>query len=71
MDFFKEQTHQVSRNKTSAYKDYESGFEESLAAGDSDFFFHLVERREATFMLYNDFNKTVNQILKTTIESFP
>lgn len=70
MDFFKDQAHLLSRAKTSAYKEYQSGFNESLIAGDSELFSHLVLRREATFSLYNDYNKTVNQILKTTIDSF-
>ena len=70
MDFFKELTHSIARNKTSTYKEFKAGFEESLAAEDSELFHNLVTRREVTFALYNEHGKTVNQILKTTIESF-
>ncbi|KFF44282.1 MULTISPECIES: hypothetical protein [Pseudomonas] len=70
MDFFKELTHSIARNKTSTYKEFKSGFEESLAAEDSERFHNLVTRREVTFALYSEHGKTVNQMLKTTIESF-
>ena len=51
MDFFKELTHSIARNKTSTYKEFKAGFEESLAAEDSELFHNLVTRREVTFAL--------------------
>lgn len=70
MDFFKELTHSIARNKTSAYKEYKSGYEESLADGDTELFHNLLMRKDVTFAIYNEHGKTVNQMLKTTIESF-
>lgn len=70
MDFFKELTQSIARNKTSTYKQYESQFEESLAFEDGELFHDLVKRREVTLALYNEHGKTVNQMLKTTLESF-
>lgn len=70
MDFFKELTQSIARNKTFTYKQYESQFEESLAAEDGELFHDLMTRREVTLALYNEHGKTVNQMLKTTIESF-
>ncbi|MCS3511786.1 type III secretion protein [Pseudomonas grimontii] len=70
MDFFKDQSESLARNKAAAYKQYKAQFEESLEAGDSELFHDLVKRQLVTQELYNEHGKTVNQMLKTTLESF-
>ncbi|UII72259.1 type III secretion protein [Pseudomonas sp. HN11] len=70
MDFFKEMTDSTARNKRSAYKEYESGFLESLAAQDGEWFINMLMRRDVTHALFNEHGKTIKQMLTTTFDSF-
>jgi uncharacterized protein YeaO (DUF488 family) len=70
MDFFKELTQSIARNKTTAYKEFESQYKESLEFEDSQLFHDLLKRREVTLALYNEHGKAVNQMLRTTLDSF-
>lgn len=71
MDFFKDLTHLVTRNQRSAEKQYELyAGEHSKYEWDGDLFHELLMRRTVNDALYQEHGRTVNQMLKTTLESF-
>lgn len=71
MDFFKDVADVTSKNKTSSHKAFYSYEKESMELGfDGTFFLDLMMRKNVTYALYSEHGRTVNQMLKTTIESF-
>lgn len=71
MDFFKDQSESLARSRNSAYQEYKSRYEEALLSEDGELFHKLTTRELVTREFYNEHGKTINQMLKTTLESFP